>query len=93
MQNQIPVQNTRIYIDKTITGKNSPGKDGERKAATYFSKLIDEYPDSMWSYDAYIKIKKIEYFNMFYRKILLNIERKLKEKKSLYTVYSINNLF
>lgn len=52
-----------------------------RKADMYFSMLLEEYPDSIWSYDAYIKIKRIEFFNRFYRKILLNIERKLKERK------------
>lgn len=51
-----------------------------RKADMYFSKLLDDYPDSIWSYDAYIKIKKVEYFNIFYRKILFNVERKLKER-------------
>lgn len=52
-----------------------------RKADMYFSKLLEDYPDSIWSYDAYVKIKRIEFFNRFYRKILLNIERKIKERK------------
>jgi curved DNA-binding protein CbpA len=51
-----------------------------RKADMYFSKLVNNYPESIWSYDAYIKIKRIEYFNMIYKKILSNIESKLKKK-------------
>jgi curved DNA-binding protein CbpA len=51
-----------------------------RKADMYFSKLVEVYPESIWSADASIKIRKIEYFNRLYRKILLNIEQKLKEK-------------
>jgi curved DNA-binding protein CbpA len=51
-----------------------------RKADMYFSKLVNSYPESIWSYDAYIKIRRIEYFNMIYRKILSNIESKLKKK-------------
>lgn len=51
-----------------------------RKADMYFSKLVEDYPESIWSADASIKIRKIEYFNRLYRKILMNIEQKLKEK-------------
>ncbi len=51
-----------------------------RKADMYFSKLLEDHPGSMWSADASIKIRRIEYFNRLYRKILLNIEQKLKEK-------------
>lgn len=51
-----------------------------RKADMYFSKLVEDYPESIWSADASFKIRKIEYFNRLYRKILLNIEQKLKEK-------------
>jgi outer membrane protein assembly factor BamD (BamD/ComL family) len=49
-----------------------------RKADTYFSKLLEEHPESMWAPDAYIKIRKIEYFSRLYRKILTGIEKKLK---------------
>ena len=49
-----------------------------RKADFYFSKLLEEYPESMWAYDAYIKTRKIEYFDRLYRKILKDIEKKLK---------------
>ncbi len=52
-----------------------------RRADMYFSKLLDEYPDSMWARDAYIKVRKTEYFNRLYRKILKNIERRLKKIK------------
>jgi hypothetical protein len=56
-----------------------------RKADLYFSTLLEEYPESIWAYDAYIKIKRIEFFNRFYRKILLNIEKKLKEGRESRT--------
>ncbi len=57
-----------------------------RKADVYFSKILDEYPQSIWAYDAYIKVRRIEYFSRLYHKILMNIEKKLKTKrqKSLY---------
>jgi len=48
-----------------------------RKADVYFSELLNNFPQSIWSYDAYIKKLRIEYFNRLYRKILLNIEKKL----------------
>ena len=53
-----------------------------RKADIYFSTLLEEYPASIWAYDASIKIRKIEFFNRFYRKILMNIERKLNGGKT-----------
>jgi len=46
-----------------------------RRADMYFSKLLNEYPDSIWARDAYIKVRKTEYFNRLYRKILINIEK------------------
>jgi curved DNA-binding protein CbpA len=49
-----------------------------RKADSYFSKLLWEYPESMWAYDAHVKTRRIEYFNRLYRKILSGIEKKLK---------------
>jgi hypothetical protein len=52
-----------------------------RRADMYFSKLLDDYPDSMWARDAYIKVRKTEYFNRLYRKILRNIEKRLKERR------------
>jgi curved DNA-binding protein CbpA len=51
-----------------------------RKADTYFSMLIDEFPDSIWSYDARIKLRRIERFNFIYRKIIRNIEEKLTQE-------------
>jgi len=52
-----------------------------RKADMYFNTLLEEYPKSIWAYDASIKLKRIEFFNRFYRKILLNIERKFNGGK------------
>ncbi len=51
-----------------------------RKADTYFSMLIDEFPDSIWSYDARIKLGRIERFNFIYRRIIRNIEEKLTQE-------------
>jgi curved DNA-binding protein CbpA len=50
-----------------------------RKADLYFTTLLEAYPESIWAYDAYVKIRRIEFFNRFYRKIVLNIERKMKK--------------
>jgi curved DNA-binding protein CbpA len=52
-----------------------------KKANGYYSKLLEDYPDSIWSYDAYIKIKRIDYFSRFYRKILQNIRKKIAESR------------
>jgi hypothetical protein len=54
-----------------------------RKADMYFCKLLNDYPDSIWAYDASIKIKRIERFNMIYKRILNNIEKKLKNEYKL----------
>ncbi|MBN2322363.1 MAG: DnaJ domain-containing protein [Spirochaetes bacterium] len=52
-----------------------------RKADTYFSRLLEEFPESIWAYDAWIKVRRIEYFSRLYRKILKNMDRRLREKK------------
>ena len=49
-----------------------------RKADSYFSKLLGEFPESMWAYDARVKTRRIEYFNRLYRKILSGIDKKPK---------------
>jgi hypothetical protein len=49
-----------------------------RRADTYFSRLVEEYPDSMWARDARIKIGRAEYFYRLYRKILQNLEQRLR---------------
>jgi tetratricopeptide (TPR) repeat protein len=54
-----------------------------RKADTYFSRLLEAFPDSIWAYDAWIKVKRIEYFSHLYQKILRNMDRRLREKKRL----------
>jgi curved DNA-binding protein CbpA len=53
-----------------------------RKADTYFSNLLELFPESMWSYDARMKKRRIEYFNRLYRKILHNIESRMKKTRS-----------
>lgn len=54
-----------------------------RRADMYFSRLVEDYPSSMWARDARIKIKKSEYFNRLYRKILQNIEQRLYDRNEL----------
>lgn len=51
-----------------------------RKADHYFSTLVERYPDSIWSHDAWMKIRRAEFFHELYRKILRNIEQHLLEK-------------
>ncbi len=53
-----------------------------RKADMYFFTLIRDFPESIWSYDARIKIRRIERFNFIYRRILRNIEQKLHQERS-----------
>jgi len=56
-----------------------------RKADTYFYTLVHDFPESIWSYDARIKIRRIERFNFIYRQILRNIEQKLRLERSRRT--------
>jgi hypothetical protein len=51
-----------------------------RKADLYFCNLVNQFPASIWSRDAWIKIRRIEYFHRLYRKILHNIEARLRER-------------
>ncbi|MFW6181146.1 MAG: DnaJ domain-containing protein [Spirochaetota bacterium] len=51
-----------------------------RRADHYFSTLVDRYPDSIWSHDALVKIRRAAFFHGLYRKILLNIEQHLREQ-------------
>ena len=52
-----------------------------RKADIYFSRLLEEFPDSIWAYDAWIKVRRIEYFSRLYQKILKNMENRLRARK------------
>ena len=45
-----------------------------RKSYEYFSRVVDEYPESIWWRDAQIKLERIERFSALYRKILANIK-------------------
>jgi curved DNA-binding protein CbpA len=48
------------------------------EASRYFSRVISEYPESIWSIDAEEKLIRIERFNALYKKILLNLKERLK---------------
>lgn len=42
----------------------------------YFSRVVEEYPGSIWCFDAREKLARIENFNELYRRILLNVKQK-----------------
>jgi hypothetical protein len=42
----------------------------------YFTRVADEFPDSVWNSDACVKLKRIERFIKLYRKILANVSGK-----------------
>ncbi len=44
------------------------------RAHGYFMRVVEEFPQSMWRSDANIKIRRIERFNVLYRKIISNYE-------------------
>jgi curved DNA-binding protein CbpA len=52
-----------------------------QEANRYFSRVVSEYPESIWSIDAEEKLMRIERFNALYRKILLNLKERLKKQK------------
>ncbi len=43
----------------------------------YFYRVVNEYPDSIWYFDARDKLCRIERFNILYRKILLNLRSRI----------------
>ena len=52
-----------------------------RRADEYFSRLIEEFPASIWAYDAWVKVRRIEYFSRLYGKILKNMEKRLRSHR------------
>ncbi len=44
------------------------------RAHGYFTRVAEEFPQSMWCRDANIKLRRIERFNALYRKIISNYE-------------------
>jgi DnaJ domain len=47
-----------------------------RAAHGYFSRVIEDHPDSVWSADAGAKLRRIERFTKLYRRILANLTRR-----------------
>jgi hypothetical protein len=45
-------------------------------AHAYFTRVADNFPDSVWNADACVKLKRIERFTKLYRKILANVSGK-----------------
>ena len=48
------------------------------EAGRYFSRVVSEYPESIWGIDAEEKLLRIERFNTLYKRILLNLKERLK---------------
>jgi hypothetical protein len=46
-----------------------------RAAHGYFTRVVDDHPDSVWSADSRAKLRRIERFTSIYRKILANLSR------------------
>jgi len=44
-----------------------------RAAHGYFSRVVDDHPDSVWAADAGAKLRRIERFTKLYRRILSNL--------------------
>ena len=51
------------------------------KAYRYFLEVTDKYPDSMWSEDAGLKLRRLDNFNSIYRKICINLTQKKEKQK------------
>jgi hypothetical protein len=45
-----------------------------RRAHAYFRRVVEDYPDSIWRHDARIKLRRIDRFNILYRKIVSNLQ-------------------
>ena len=52
-----------------------------QRAHTYFTRVVSEYPDSIWYTDAREKLNRIQNFNMLYIKILNNIKARFDRGK------------
>ncbi len=44
-----------------------------RRSYGYFQRVVDEFPDSIWSEDARLKLRRIERFSDLYRRIVGNL--------------------
>jgi hypothetical protein len=42
----------------------------------YFSRVVEDHPDSVWSADSRAKLRRIDRFTLIYRRILENLKRK-----------------
>lgn len=73
-------RNVQLRSDMYYLKRFSKALGCLRKSDIYFSILVNDYPNSIWTYDASVKIRRIGYFFRLYRKILVNIERNLRSK-------------
>jgi hypothetical protein len=48
------------------------------RAYPYYKKVVDEYSNSVWAWDAELKIRKIEKLTPIYRKIILALKGKIE---------------
>jgi hypothetical protein len=68
-----------LKIKKSAYDINSWASESLRcfhRAHGYFSRVVEEHPESIWCLDAREKLARIENFNELYRRILLNVKRK-----------------
>ena len=47
-----------------------------RAAYGYFSRVVEDHPDSVWSADSRAKLRRIDRFTLIYRRILENLKRR-----------------
>lgn len=71
-------QFSKFYSEPMAVKKFTDSLRFLRVAETYFSKVVSEYPNSIWVKDSEEKIERIEYFYELYNTILKNVEKYLK---------------
>ena len=76
IEKQVELRNDWYYV-RRFSGSLSC----LRRADEYFSRLIEEFPDSIWAYDAWVKVRRIEYFSRLYQRILKNMEKRLRSRR------------
>jgi len=47
-----------------------------QSAYGYFSRVVEDHPDSVWSADSRAKLRRIDRFTLIYRRILENLKRR-----------------
>ncbi len=50
-------------------------------AYSYFIRVVEDYPDSIWAPDAGYRLRRIERFNIIYRRIYKNLQERVVESE------------